>query len=80
MTDDIVVSGGHNGLVAAGYLTRGPVAACAAHAGMGPTSSGRAHRTPIAGLCISGAGTTPTGGIAGTPGEQAAKAVLADRP
>jgi len=37
------------------------------------------HRTPIAGLYISGAGTNPTGGIAGTPGCLAAHALLADQ-
>ncbi len=26
------------------------------------------HRTPVQGLYLSGAGTAPTGGIAGTPG------------
>lgn len=36
-------------------------------------------RTPIAGLYISGAGTNPSGGIAGTPGRQAARALLADQ-
>ncbi|MGH9156628.1 MAG: phytoene desaturase family protein [Acidimicrobiales bacterium] len=36
-------------------------------------------RTPVAGLYISGAGTNPTGGIAGTPGRQAARAVLSDQ-
>jgi phytoene dehydrogenase-like protein len=36
------------------------------------------HRTPINGLYISGAGTSPTGGIAGTPGRLAARALLAD--
>lgn len=36
------------------------------------------HRTPIDGLYISGAGTNPTGGIAGTPGKLAARAVLRD--
>ena len=35
-------------------------------------------RTPVAGLYVSGAGTNPTGGIAGTPGRMAARAVLAD--
>ncbi len=35
-------------------------------------------RTPVDGLYISGAGTNPTGGIAGTPGRQAAKALLRD--
>ena len=37
------------------------------------------HRTPIAGLYISAAGTNPTGGIAGTPGCLAAHALLADQ-
>ncbi|HEX2701470.1 MAG TPA: NAD(P)/FAD-dependent oxidoreductase [Acidimicrobiales bacterium] len=36
-------------------------------------------RTPVDGLYVSGAGTNPTGGIAGTPGRQAARAVLADQ-
>ena len=36
------------------------------------------HRTPIARLYISGAGTNPTGGIAGTPGRMAAQALLED--
>ncbi len=36
------------------------------------------HRTPVEGLYISGAGTNPTGGIAGTPGRAAAKRVLED--
>ncbi len=36
------------------------------------------HRTPIRGLYISGAGTAPVGGIAGTPGKQAAQALLHD--
>ena len=36
------------------------------------------HRTPVAGLYISGAGTAPTGGIAGTPGRAAALALLSD--
>lgn len=44
-----------------------------------PTRALSNHRTPIAGLYISGAGTAPTGGVAGTPGKQAAQAVLADR-
>ena len=43
-----------------------------------PTPRLNSHRTPIEGLYISGAGTSPTGGIAGTPGRQAARAVLAD--
>jgi phytoene dehydrogenase-like protein len=37
------------------------------------------HRTPVAGLYVSGAGTSPSGGIAGTPGRGAARALLADR-
>ncbi len=37
------------------------------------------HRTPVQGLYISGAGTNPTGGIAGTPGRMAAQTLLADR-
>ena len=36
------------------------------------------HRTPVAGLYLSGAGTSPTGGIAGTPGKLAARAAIAD--
>ena len=36
-------------------------------------------RTPIDGLYISGAGTNPSGGIAGTPGRQAAGALLSDQ-
>jgi phytoene dehydrogenase-like protein len=36
-------------------------------------------RTPIDGLYICGAGTNPTGGIAGTSGRRAAQAVLADQ-
>ncbi|MDQ6659857.1 MAG: NAD(P)/FAD-dependent oxidoreductase [Chloroflexota bacterium] len=36
------------------------------------------HRTPVEGLYISGAGTNPTGGIAGTPGRLAAQALLHD--
>ncbi len=36
-------------------------------------------RTPIDGLYISGAGTNPSGGIAGTPGRQAARALLTDQ-
>ena len=37
------------------------------------------HRTPIPGLYLSGAGTGPTGGVAGVPGRAAARAILADR-
>lgn len=36
------------------------------------------HKTPIKGLYISGAGTNPAGGIAGTPGRMAAQTLLAD--
>ncbi len=43
-----------------------------------PTRGLSDHRTPIAGLYVSGAGTYPSGGIAGTPGRRAARAVLAD--
>ncbi len=41
-----------------------------------PTPALGNHTTPIRGLFISGAGTAPVGGIAGTPGRAAAKAVL----
>ncbi len=44
-----------------------------------PTRRLSDHRTPVAGLYVSGAGTSPTGGIAGTPGRAAARALLADR-
>ena len=44
-----------------------------------PTRRLSGHRTPVAGLYVSGAGTNPTGGIAGTPGRRAARALLADR-
>ncbi|MGQ0744459.1 MAG: phytoene desaturase family protein [Acidimicrobiales bacterium] len=43
-----------------------------------PTRQLGRWRTPVAGLYISGAGTNPAGGIAGTPGRQAARALLAD--
>jgi phytoene dehydrogenase-like protein len=45
-----------------------------------PTRALGRWRTPIGGLYLSGAGTNPTGGIAGTPGRQAARALLRDRP
>jgi len=45
-----------------------------------PTKRLGRWRTPIEGLYISGAGTNPSGGIAGTPGRQAARAVLTDQP
>ena len=44
-----------------------------------PTRRLAHHRTPLKGLYISGAGTSPVGGIAGTPGRQAARAFLADQ-
>lgn len=44
-----------------------------------PTAALASHRTPIDGMYISGAGTAPTGGIAGLPGRGAAQAVLRDR-
>jgi phytoene dehydrogenase-like protein len=43
-----------------------------------PTRRLGRHRTPVSGLYLSGAGTGPTGGIAGTPGRAAAQALLAD--
>ena len=43
-----------------------------------PTRRLGRHRTPVEGLYLSGAGTGPTGGIAGTPGRAAALALLAD--
>jgi phytoene dehydrogenase-like protein len=36
------------------------------------------HRTPIRGLYASGAGTNPSGGILGTPGRMAARALVHD--
>jgi phytoene dehydrogenase-like protein len=45
-----------------------------------PTRRLGRHRAPVRGLYISGAGTGPTGGIAGTPGRAAAQALLADSP
>jgi len=44
-----------------------------------PTKRLGRWRTPIEGLYISGAGTNPSGGIAGTPGRQAARALLSDQ-
>ena len=43
-----------------------------------PTRRLGRHRAPVQGLYLSGAGTGPTGGIAGTPGRLAAQALLAD--
>jgi phytoene dehydrogenase-like protein len=42
-----------------------------------PTRALATHRTPVRGLFVSGAGTAPVGGVAGSPGRAAAKAVLA---
>ncbi len=44
-----------------------------------PTATLASHRTPIDGMYISGAGTAPAGGIAGSPGRGAAQAVLRAR-
>ena len=44
-----------------------------------PTPALGRWRTPVMGLYIAGAGTNPSGGIAGTPGRQAARALLGDR-
>jgi phytoene dehydrogenase-like protein len=44
-----------------------------------PTPALGSHRTPIDGMYISGAGTAPTGGVAGSPGRGAARAVIRDR-
>ena len=43
---------------------------------MRPTRALSGHGTPVPGLFITGAGTAPVGGIAGSPGRAAAKAVL----
>ena len=43
-----------------------------------PTRALGRWRAPVQDLYITGAGTNPAGGIAGTPGRQAARAVLAD--
>jgi phytoene dehydrogenase-like protein len=42
-----------------------------------PTPQLAGHATPVRGLFVSGAGTAPVGGVAGTPGRAAARAVLA---
>jgi len=47
--------------------------------GLRPTAALASHRTPVEGLYISGAGTAPVGGISGSPGRAAARAVLKDR-
>jgi len=43
-----------------------------------PTRALASHRTPVPGLYITGAGTSPVGGVAGAPGRAAARAVLKD--
>jgi phytoene dehydrogenase-like protein len=43
-----------------------------------PTKRLGGWRTPVTGLYVSGAGTNPSGGIVGTPGRQAARALLSD--
>ncbi|HEV2753215.1 MAG TPA: hypothetical protein VGV36_05190, partial [Solirubrobacteraceae bacterium] len=43
-----------------------------------PTAALGSHRTPVAGLYAGGAGTAPTGGVAGAPGRGAARALLRD--
>jgi phytoene dehydrogenase-like protein len=45
-----------------------------------PTGALGRWRTPVAGLYVSGAGTNPSGGILGTPGRAAARALLRDDP
>lgn len=41
-----------------------------------PTRRLASHRTPVPNLVITGAGTSPTGGVAGTPGRLAARVAL----
>ncbi|SHG28259.1 phytoene desaturase family protein [Geodermatophilus nigrescens] len=43
-----------------------------------PTRELAGHRTPLAGLYLSGAGTAPVGGVSGAPGAAAARALLLD--
>lgn len=43
-----------------------------------PTPALGRWRTPVEGLYLTGAGTNPSGGIAGTPGRKAAEAILRD--
>jgi len=48
---------------------------------LGPLRPTRAlgdHHTPVAGLLLAGAGSSPTGGISGLPGRNAARRLLAD--
>lgn len=44
-----------------------------------PTRRLSSHRTPVRGLFVTGAGTAPVGGVAGTPGRAAARAILKAR-
>ncbi|MDP9072452.1 MAG: NAD(P)/FAD-dependent oxidoreductase [Actinomycetota bacterium] len=44
-----------------------------------PTRGLGGHRTPVEGLYVTGAGTGPAGGIVGTPGKLAARALLKDQ-
>jgi phytoene dehydrogenase-like protein len=44
-----------------------------------PTRALASHATGVKGLFITGAGTAPVGGVAGSPGRAAAKAILRDR-
>jgi phytoene dehydrogenase-like protein len=41
-----------------------------------PASGFGSYHTPVPGLFLSGAGTHPTGGISGIPGQQSAKWLL----
>jgi phytoene dehydrogenase-like protein len=43
-----------------------------------PTRALADHRTPVAGLYLSGAGTAPVGGVSGAPGAAVARALLRD--
>jgi phytoene dehydrogenase-like protein len=48
---------------------------------LGPLRPTRAlgdHHTPVIGLLLAGAGSSPTGGISGLPGRNAARRLLAD--
>jgi len=47
---------------------------------MRPTRALGGHETPVRGLFVTGAGTSPVGGIAGSPGRAAARAVLRRHP
>ena len=43
-----------------------------------PALGAGSHKTPLAGLYLSGAGTHPSGGVSGLPGRHAARRLLAD--